>query len=131
MHKKEPQEHPEHTSEHVKSQHFLGAYLQTPLAQSILRAPTFCLCPGPGQSSWHGPDYNNQTVTEFLNNASCSLSTSIQTCPSFNHMGGNIWLGRKGTRRCSESVANMGLGFEYLTKWQCLLTPTSGGNKSH
>ena len=28
---KEPQELPEHTSEHVKSQNFLGAYPQTPL----------------------------------------------------------------------------------------------------
>ena len=42
---------PEHTSEHVKSQNFLGACHQTPLTQSILRAPTFCICPGPPQSS--------------------------------------------------------------------------------
>ena len=30
MHEKEPQEPPEHTSEHVKSQNFLGACPQTP-----------------------------------------------------------------------------------------------------
>ena len=109
-HKKEPKKPPEHTSEHVKSQHFLGACPKTHLAQSILQPPTFCLCPGPG------PDYNNHTVTEFQNNArrSCSLSTSVQTCPSFNHMEVNIWLGRKGTGKCIGSIANMGLGFEYL-----------------
>ena len=53
-----------------------------------------------------GSDYNNQTVTKFQNYASCSLSASIQTCPSFNHMGGNIWLGTKGTGRSSGSVAS-------------------------
>ena len=95
----------------LKSQHFLGAYPQTPLAPSILRGSTFRLCPGPRQSSW-------QPVTEFQNNASCSLSASVQTCPGFNHMGVNIWLGRKGTGKCIRSVANMCLGFKYLfNKW--------------
>ena len=51
MHAKEPQEPPEHTSEHVKSQTFLGACPQTPLTQFILLGPTFCICPGPPQSS--------------------------------------------------------------------------------
>ena len=41
MHKKEPQKPPEHASEHVKLQNFLGACPQTPLAQSILWAPLF------------------------------------------------------------------------------------------
>ena len=41
MHDEEPQEPPEHTSEHVKSQNFLGACPQTPLVQSILRGSTF------------------------------------------------------------------------------------------
>jgi len=36
----------------LKSQHFLGAYPQTPLTPSILQGSTFCLCPGPCQSSW-------------------------------------------------------------------------------
>jgi len=55
MHKKEPQKLPEHTSECVKSQNFMGACPQTPLTQSILWGPTFCICPGlpapPPQSS--------------------------------------------------------------------------------
>ena len=50
MHKKEPQKPPEHTSEHVKSQNFLGACPQPPLTQSM--GPAFCICPGPLQSSW-------------------------------------------------------------------------------
>ena len=36
--KKEAQKSPEHTSEHVNSQKFLGAYPQTPITQSILWA---------------------------------------------------------------------------------------------
>ena len=49
MHEKELQEppEPEHTSEHVKSQNFLGACPQTPLTQSILWGSTFCICPAP------------------------------------------------------------------------------------
>ena len=35
MHKKEPQKPPEHASEHVKPQNFLGACPQSPLAQSM------------------------------------------------------------------------------------------------
>ena len=46
-HKKKTQEPPEHTSEHVKSQNFLGECPQTPLTQSILWGPTSCICPGP------------------------------------------------------------------------------------
>ena len=41
MHKKEPQKPPEHASEHVKPQNFLGACPQTPLSQSILRGCLF------------------------------------------------------------------------------------------
>ena len=41
---------PEHTSEYVKSQNFLGACPQTPLTQSVW-GPKFCICPGPPQSS--------------------------------------------------------------------------------
>ena len=51
LHDKEPQEPPEHTSEHVKSQNFLGACPQILFAQFIFRGPTFCICPGPPQSS--------------------------------------------------------------------------------
>ena len=29
------------------TQHFLGACPQIPFPQSILRGPTFCICPGP------------------------------------------------------------------------------------
>ena len=47
MHKKEPQKPPEHASEHVKPQNFLGACPQTPLAQSILWAPLFVFALGP------------------------------------------------------------------------------------
>ena len=43
MHDKEPQEPPEHTSEHVKSQNFLGRAL----TQSMLCGPTLCICPAP------------------------------------------------------------------------------------
>ena len=39
MYEKEPQKPPEHTSEHIKSQNFLGACPQTPLTQSILWGP--------------------------------------------------------------------------------------------
>ena len=48
MRKKKPQKPPEHTSEHVKSQNFLGVCPQSP-PNSI--SPTFCICPGPPQSS--------------------------------------------------------------------------------
>ena len=47
MHKKEPQEPPEHTSEDVKLQNFLEACPQTPLTQSVLWDPTFCIYPAP------------------------------------------------------------------------------------
>ena len=51
MPKKEPQKPPGNTSElnseHVKSQNFLGAWPQTPLAQSKLWAPLFVLALGP------------------------------------------------------------------------------------
>ena len=47
MHKKEPQKPPEHASEHVKPQNFLGACPQTPLAQSMLWAPLFVFALGP------------------------------------------------------------------------------------
>ena len=46
--KKELQEPPEHTSEHVK---FPGGMSPDPLTKSILWGPTFCICPGPPQSS--------------------------------------------------------------------------------
>ena len=46
MHEKESQEPPELTSEHVKSQNFLGACPQTPSYNSYCRAPLFCTCPG-------------------------------------------------------------------------------------
>ena len=46
MHKKEPQKPPEHASEHVKPQNFLGACPQTPLAQSILWALLFVFALG-------------------------------------------------------------------------------------
>ena len=112
MHEKEPQDPSKHTSEHVTYQHFLGRAPRPPCTVHIA-GPHFLYLP------WAWPIlYNNHTVTKFQNNASCSLSASVQTCPSFNHMGGNIWLDRKGTRRCSGSVANMGLGFEYsFNKW--------------
>ena len=42
---KEPQGPPEHTSEHVKSQNFLGACPHTPLKQSILWGPHFLYLP--------------------------------------------------------------------------------------
>ena len=51
MHKKEPQESPEHTSEVVKSQHCLSAGPQTPLTQSILWEPTFLHLP------WAPPNF--------------------------------------------------------------------------
>ena len=73
MHKKEPQKPPEHTSEHVKRQNFLGACPQTPLAQSILWAPLFAFALGPSHPL-SGPeivDYlirfnveSDQSVTE-------------------------------------------------------------------
>ena len=58
MHEKEPQEPPEYTSEHVKSQNFLGPCPQTPppLTQSILQGPTFWVCPGP-PNPLSGPDW--------------------------------------------------------------------------
>ena len=49
--KKEPQEPPEHTPEHVKPQNFLGACPQTP-SHNLYYGPTFCICPGPLPSSW-------------------------------------------------------------------------------
>ena len=86
-------------------------YSMAPPHTSILRAPLSVFVLGPA-NSLGSPDYNNHTVTEFQNYASCSLSASVQTCPSFNHMGGNIWLGRKGTGNCIGSVV------EYLfNKW--------------
>ena len=45
MHKKEPQKLPEHITEHVKSQNFLGACSETSLTQSILFTPVFALGP--------------------------------------------------------------------------------------
>jgi len=36
-----PQEPPEHTSEHVKPQNFLGACPQIPFQQSVFRGPIF------------------------------------------------------------------------------------------
>jgi len=47
MHKEEPQKPPEHTSEYVKPQNFLGACPQTPLTQSILWASLFVFALGP------------------------------------------------------------------------------------
>ena len=41
MHERELQEPPGHTSEHVKTQNFLGAFPQTPLIQSIFVGPHF------------------------------------------------------------------------------------------
>ena len=53
MHEKELQESTQHTSEHVKPQHFLGVYPQTPLTQIHIVGPHFLYlpCPHP-QSSW-------------------------------------------------------------------------------
>ena len=45
LHEKKPQKPPEHTSEHVKSQNFLGACPQTPLKQSIAYRPHFLYLP--------------------------------------------------------------------------------------
>ena len=36
----------------LRSQNFLGACPRTPCTESILWGPTFCICPGPPQSSW-------------------------------------------------------------------------------
>ena len=47
MHKKEPQEPPEHTSDHVKSQNFLGACPQTPSHNPFCGAPIFVFAVGP------------------------------------------------------------------------------------
>ena len=55
MHEKEPQKPPEHTSEHVKSQHFLAACPQPPLTQSILWGPTFVFALGPPPNPLGGP----------------------------------------------------------------------------
>ena len=55
MHKKEPQEPPEHTSEDVKLQNFLEACPQTPLTQSVLWGPTFCIYPAPPPIPLCGP----------------------------------------------------------------------------
>ena len=44
---KEPLKSPERTSEHVKSQNFLGACPRTPLIQSIAWAPLFVFALGP------------------------------------------------------------------------------------
>ena len=107
MHKKEPRD----ISEHVKSQHFLGAYPETPSHHPYCWAPLFVFVLGPA-NPLGSPDYNNHTVTEFQNNASCSLSASVQTCPSFNHMGGNIWLGRKGTGKSINKH-----GFRFWIYW--------------
>ena len=41
MHEKEPQESPEHTSENVKSQNFLGVCPQTPSHYRYFGAPFF------------------------------------------------------------------------------------------
>ena len=46
MHEKEPHEPPEHTSEHVKSQNFLGACPWTPVTQSILQTLPFVFALG-------------------------------------------------------------------------------------
>ena len=56
MHEKEHQEPPEHTSEHVKSQNFLGACPQRPLTQSILWGLNFLYLPW-GPNPLGGPDY--------------------------------------------------------------------------
>ena len=47
MHKKEPQEPPEHTSEHLKSQNFLGACPRPPSHNPFCGAPLFVLALGP------------------------------------------------------------------------------------
>ena len=47
MSEKEPQKPPEHTSEQVKSQNFLGACAPDPPHTIYKRGPTFCICPGP------------------------------------------------------------------------------------
>ena len=65
MHEKEPQEPPEHTSQHVKSQNFLGVCPQTPLTQAILWGPTFCICPGP-PNPLSGPGGHQLCRVEWL-----------------------------------------------------------------
>jgi len=50
MHKKEPQKPPEHTSEHVNSQ-FSGGVPPDPPHTTFIMSPTFCIYPGPLQSS--------------------------------------------------------------------------------
>ena len=57
MSEKEPQKPPEHTSEQVKSQNFLGACAPDPPHTIYKRGPTFCICPGPPQSSWRPWQY--------------------------------------------------------------------------
>ena len=57
------QKPPEHTSEHVKSQNFLGACPQIPITQSILWAPLFVFALDP----YHpvsGPVSNSQSGIE-------------------------------------------------------------------
>ena len=52
MRKKEPQEPPEHTSEHVKSQNFMGAHPQIPSHHPYFGAALFVFAMPPPQSSW-------------------------------------------------------------------------------
>ena len=51
MHEKGPQEPPEHTSEHVKYQTFLGVCPQTLLTHPFCGAPVFIFALPPPQSS--------------------------------------------------------------------------------
>ena len=51
MHEKGPQEPPEHTSEHVKYQTFLGVCPQTLLTHPFCGAPVFIFALPPSQSS--------------------------------------------------------------------------------
>ena len=55
LHEKEPLKPPEHTSEHVKSQNFLGACTQTPLKQSMYLCwvPTILLAALPTSPKSH------------------------------------------------------------------------------
>ena len=78
MHKKESQKPPEYTSEHVKSQNFLGAYPQTPLTQSTAWAPLFVFALGP-HNPLGGPVWEHDYIwiASTMGSRKCSYDVFI------------------------------------------------------
>ena len=81
MHEKDPHEPPEHTSEHVKSQNFLGAFPKTPVTQSILWTLLFVFALGsPDALGGPGCKLANKSPASRKLHIYCSDLDSITSC---------------------------------------------------